>query len=349
MDTGSVKIKGILEETPVPFDADSARASILIVDDEPFVRDIVSRYLTPHGHRVRQASSVNHAREEIRRERPEVVFLDINMPGSSGFELLEELAPRWPEVAVVMATANGDIATAMRAIREGAADYITKPLDCETIRFVLSRTLERRQMYLMNAYYQGRLEDLVEKRTEELRNRTDELIHTQDALVRGLCRLTEFRDHGTGEHLDRMSEYAREIARRLMKTHPELPTTFPDLIHMAAPLHDIGKVGIPDAILLKPGPLTDEERTIMRTHTVIGAGHFGSHPQDDCRHRRPFRGHGRGRLSRSPRAMGRQRVIPTAGRRSARLWQRASPRWPTISTHACRRDRTGRREWILTR
>lgn len=251
---------------------DSRRtADILVVDDEPYVRDVLSRFLKPSGHQVRQAADVSHARMEIATKMPDIVFLDINMPGPPGMELLEELAPQWPSVAVIMATAVGDVGTAMQAIRAGAADYIHKPLDFETVRFVLSRTLERRHVYLQNISYRERLEALVEERTAELRQKTQALVRSQDALVRGLCMLSEFRDKETGAHLDRMSRYAQMIAKHMVGSMDGATQPFDDLVHMAAPLHDIGKVGIPDAILLKPGTLTDDERRIMQRHTIIGA------------------------------------------------------------------------------
>jgi putative two-component system response regulator len=248
-----------------------AAIKALVVDDEAHVRDIMSRYLGALGYEVRQAVDVPNARTELATCSPSLVFLDINMPGPSGLELLEELAPRWPETAVIMSTAVGDIQTAMDAIRRGAADFIQKPVTLETVRFVAGRTLERRELLIQNRKYQRDLEKLVQKRTEELHRRNVQLLRTQNALVRGLCRLTEFRDPDTGEHLDRMARYTQIIAMRIAWSHPELGSSFDENMRQAAPLHDIGKVGIPDAILLKPGNLTASEFSIIKRHTSIGA------------------------------------------------------------------------------
>ncbi|MBX7246888.1 MAG: response regulator [Candidatus Sumerlaeaceae bacterium] len=249
----------------------SSPADILVVDDEAYVREVMARYLKASGHTVRQADGVDSARREIERQAPALVYLDINMPGPSGLDLLKELGPRWPDVAVVMVTAIGDVATAVDALRAGAADFINKPATFENVKLVTARTLERRHLVLENQRYHLKLESLVVERTEELRARNRELLRTQDALVRGLCRLTESRDRDTGAHLDRMSRYAQILARRIAAEHPELPKDFDKLIHMAAPLHDIGKVGVPDSILSKPGPLTPEEFEIMKRHTIFGA------------------------------------------------------------------------------
>lgn len=246
-------------------------AEVLVVDDEPHVREIMTRFLTSVGCKVRQAQDVPTARVAISEKLPNLVFLDINMPGPSGLELLEELAPQWPTVAVIMSTAVGDIQVATEAIRAGAADYLQKPVNLQTLKLVAGRTLERRNLLIENKRYQEQLETLVQERTEELRQKTAQLLRTQAALVYGLCRLTEFRDPDTGEHLGRMARYAQILAAHVQKKHPELPGDFDELVYEAAPLHDIGKVGIPDAILLKPGRLNGDEFELMKRHTLIGA------------------------------------------------------------------------------
>jgi putative two-component system response regulator len=253
-----------------PLGVSAGAVDVLVVDDEAYIREILSRFLVSIGCSVRTAPAVPEARNEVARALPTLVFLDINMPGPSGLELLEELAPRYPETAVIMSTAVGDIQTAMKAIRMGAADYVHKPMHLESIRFVVSRALERRQLILDNREYQSNLESLVEKRTEEVRQKTMQLVRTQAALVRGLCRLTEFRDPETGEHLDRMARYAHVLAEHVERHVPGLPDDYPQLVYLAAPLHDIGKVGVPDSILLKPAALTDSEYEVIKRHTTIG-------------------------------------------------------------------------------
>lgn len=244
---------------------------VLVVDDERHVRDVMSRFLMLAGYRVRQAHDVPSARIMINESMPDLVFLDINMPGPSGLELLAELAPLWPEVAAVMSTAIGDLETAMDAIRRGAADYLQKPVNLQTVKHVAERTLERRRLTIENRDYQFHLEALVEKRTEELRQKTVQIVRTQSALVYGLCRLAEFRDAETGGHLERMSVYSQILAEKMMSLRPGLPDDFPKLVRQAAPLHDIGKVGVPDAVLLKTETLTEAEFEMIKRHTIIGA------------------------------------------------------------------------------
>lgn len=244
---------------------------VLVVDDERHVRDVMSRFLALAGYKVRQAYDVPSARTLIAESVPDLVFLDINMPGPSGLELLAELAPLWPEVAAVMSTAVGDLETAMEAIRKGAADYLQKPVNLQTVKLVAERTLERRRLTIENRDYQFHLEALVEKRTEELRLKTVQILRTQAALVYGLCRLAEFRDAETGGHLERMSIYSQILAERLSSVRTDLPKDFAKLMRQAAPLHDIGKVGVPDAVLLKTETLTEDEFELIKRHTIIGA------------------------------------------------------------------------------
>lgn len=248
-------------------------ADILIVDDERYVREVMTRFLALSGYSTRMAHDVPSARREIEVAPPALVFLDINMPGTNGLDFLKgELAPRWPEIAVVISSAVGDLDTAMEAVRAGAADYIQKPVSMALVQLTAARALERRRLVLENREYQERLQALVDIRTAQLREKAIQLLRTQSALVHGLCRLSEHRDAETGEHLDRMAVYAQILAERVQRMLPDaVPADFPQLVRQAAPLHDIGKVGIPDSILLKTGTLDDGEFDLIKRHTIIGA------------------------------------------------------------------------------
>jgi len=246
--------------------ADNAR--ILVVDDSPSVRDIIMRSLQQVGYGdVRGAASVAEARERIATEGPfDLVILDIRMPGQSGMELLRQLAPLAPKTAVIMATAVADIETAVAALRLGAYDYVLKPLLPEAIQLSVARALRKRRLELQELERSEQIETLVRERTKALQA-------TQQALLSAMCHMAEFRDPPTGAHLQRVVAYARTLAVELARNSPyagRIDEAFIAHLTESAPLHDIGKVGVPDRILLKPGKLTPEEFEQMKLHTVYG-------------------------------------------------------------------------------
>jgi putative nucleotidyltransferase with HDIG domain len=217
---------------------------VLVVDDEPAVRDLISRILTRSGYRIVTASSAEEALRIVEEENVAIVLSDINMPGSvSGLELMGALHELRPSLPIVLVTGSGDEANLREALDRGAAGFVTKPFKADELRAKVTTALNR----LLLAEV-------------ELRER---LLAPTVASV--LANAVELRDTSMEGHTERLASLAREIGRRHGLADPDLQT-----LETGAVLHDIGKIGIPDSILLKPGLLTAEERTVMQAHTTIG-------------------------------------------------------------------------------
>jgi len=242
--------------------------TILIVDDEPDVRAFLAKALGRVGHRqVRQADSVAAARALMKREGPfALVLLDLRLPDGSGMALLEEISPQGPGTVAVMVTAVAELDTAVQALKAGAYDYLVKPLLPEAVQLAVARALRKRRLELEAQLRQQSVERLVEERTRDLEA-------TRRVLLFALCQMAEFRDAETGAHLRRIAEYARVLALDMAHNSPYaglITEPFIAQLVETAPLHDIGKVAVPDNILLKPGRLSREEFEQMKRHTVAG-------------------------------------------------------------------------------
>ena len=244
-------------------------ATILVVDDNPENLTVLGELLSPEF-RVLAANSGKRALDLISRgARPDVMLLDIMMPEMSGFEVLERLRanPAAPYMPVIFVTALGAAADEERGLASGAADYITKP-------FRPAVVLARVRTHVEIKRARDRLADENIHLDAEVSRRMADTQHIQDVSIHALARLAEIRDNETGNHLRRTQEYVRTLADAL-KDHPRFAAVLDAatiaLIAKSAPLHDIGKVGIPDSILLKPGKLTPAEWEIMRTHSALGA------------------------------------------------------------------------------
>ncbi len=241
--------------------------TVLIVDDEVQACQSIQRFLMAKGYGATYATSGAEALAVARTERPMAVLLDIRMPGMGGIEALAELKKADADCAVIMLTAVDDIETAVNTIRLGATDYLRKPVSFGELLHSVRSTLEKRSLVMENREYQRSLEEKVTQRTAEI-----EL--TRDVTLLGLSTLAEYRDPETGAHLQRIREYSKVLAIQLGKdggTYAHLiDGQFINTIHKVSPMHDIGKVGIPDKILQKPGPLTPLEFEVMKEHTRIG-------------------------------------------------------------------------------
>ena len=239
---------------------------VLVVDDESAVRELIKTQLTFLGYSVHITGDASEALTVAASDnRPALVLLDIEMPGTSGLKLLRQIKEIDVDVQVVMVSGLQDLATVRRCVRAGAYDYLAKPFELEDLHNTIERAFERRRLVRQNRDYQEDLERMVEERTEEVR-------HARDIALLTLAKLAESRDSDTGLHLERMSEYSRVLAEGLRQgvySH-QVDDEFIERVYKSSPLHDIGKVGIPDAILRKPGILTEHEVAIMRTHTTIG-------------------------------------------------------------------------------
>lgn len=240
---------------------------VLVVDDEPGVRELLASQLDFLGYVSLATGDGEEALRIATSDKPPaLLLLDIEMPGHSGFDLLKKIKEIDEDIQVVMVSGLHDLGTVRQCLRAGAYDYLAKPFELEDLHNTTQRALERRRLIRQNREYQENLEMMVLQKT-------DELHRTVDIALLTLAKLAESRDSETGLHLERMAEYSRILAEAVSRGGPYSETVdddFAALVFKASPLHDIGKVGIPDAILRKPGPLTEQEREIMRRHTLIG-------------------------------------------------------------------------------
>jgi putative two-component system response regulator len=239
--------------------ASSASARVLVVDDEPYICELIARYLEQEGYPCQKAASAEEALALLASEPFALMVSDISMPGTSGMDLLAATRSGYPDVAVIMVTAVDDRATAIQALTLGAFGYIIKPFDLNELVINVANAIERRRLTLLSQADQERLEAEVRRRTAEIREREREV-------ALRLVAAAEFRDTDTGSHIRRIGRYSAALARAL-----GWPAAMADDLEVAAMMHDIGKIGVPDSILLKPGPLTDDELLIIRQHPVIGA------------------------------------------------------------------------------
>src|SRR2546429_2917024 len=243
-----------------------ATERILVVDDEEPIREIVSSMLSYANYQCRQAASGLEALALLDSgEEFELMLSDLMMAELDGIGLLERTKERFPDMPVVMVTAVHDISVALAAIRNGAYDYLLKPFEREQLRATVRRAMENRRLKLENRAYQTNLETLVAARTEQLRKAMADLERSYDITLEALGGALDLKDAETEGHSKRVTAYTIAIAKAIKVDPGLLPQ-----IARAAFLHDIGKMAIPDMILRKPGPLTPEEREVMRTHCEIG-------------------------------------------------------------------------------
>ncbi len=232
---------------------------LLVVDDEPYMRDILSRWLRNGGYEVETAPSGERACELLGKGGFSLAISDIRMPGMSGIDLLVAARDISPGVAFVMATAVDDHATALYALKLGAYGYVIKPLDQKQVLIAAANGLERRRQAMESEAYERRLE-------AEVRERTEEIHRSHEEMVVLLMAAQEYRHDETGAHIRRLGLYAETFAEHLGQSREHS-----DTLRLAAPLHDIGKIGVPDSILLKPEKLTDAEYETIKEHAEIGA------------------------------------------------------------------------------
>ena len=239
--------------------------NILVVDDEEAIREVVSTMLESKGYQCTTVSNGRAAQDHVKRRTPDLVLSDMIMPEMDGLKLLEWLRQYDPEVPVIMVTAIHDISTALEAIRRGAYDYILKPFEKDQLFMGVDRALQHRRLIAENRSYQRNLEQLVEERTAQLSGTLAQLEQSYDDTLEALGSALDLKDAETEGHCQRVTAFTISIAKEIPVPTPYLP-----VLARAAFLHDIGKMAIPDGILRKPGPLTDDEKQIMRKHCEIG-------------------------------------------------------------------------------
>ncbi len=247
-------------------------AELLIVDDNQALRRWAERVMAQGGYSCDVAEDAAGARERLDRSAYELVLLDVNMPGESGIELLGHIRSCHPEAAVVMMTGEDDTRLAMTAIELGAYGYMVKPVGAGELTINVANALHRRHRERENQRVLELLRSTVNERGEELEGALRSLnlsqhkvLASQAETIFRLARLVEYRDEDTGHHLQRMSAFCEILARRL-----GVPGERAELLRLASQLHDIGKVAVPDSILLKPGKLTKAEFEVMKGHAETG-------------------------------------------------------------------------------
>jgi response regulator RpfG family c-di-GMP phosphodiesterase len=235
------------------------KAKTLVVDDEELIRDLMVHTLNNYGYEVETAGNADDALERMDRSSVELALIDIQMPGKSGIELLGEIVDKYPDTAVVMVSGINEIDTALTTMKMGAYDYITKPFTPSVVAQRIELALEKRRLIIENRNYQLNLEKLVKERTEEL-------VSTYDATIKALGGALDLRDSETEDHCRRVAAYVLKLAKIVGIEDEKILRD----LELGAFLHDIGKIGVPDAILLKPGKLTEEEKKVIETHPGLG-------------------------------------------------------------------------------
>ena len=245
---------------------------ILVVDDDEASRRLLAKILDRNDYRCITAGSLADARERLREESFSLVLSDMNMPGGSGLDLLMSLKSDHPEVGTVLVSGLDDPNVARTAVDMGAYAYVTKPFDSNQILIAVASALRRRAVEKENRDHRTRLEQMVKQRTDEmlgyisrLEQAEQEMKTLQRETIQRLSLAAEFRDDDTPRHVQRVSRYCSMIAERSGETSERC-----ELIGTAGAMHDVGKIGIPDVILMKPGPLSDDEWETMRRHCEIG-------------------------------------------------------------------------------
>ena len=231
----------------------------LVVDDEPRIRGALARLLELVGYQCTQAGSAAQALATLERERFPVVLTDIRMAGMDGVALLREIRQRWPDVAVLMLTAVAEVETAVACLQAGAFDYIPKPFQGEEVRVRVTQALEKRRLILENRDYQQHLAEMVDQQAVRIEELFLEGVQT-------LAHALEAKDPYTKGHSARVAAYSGRIAGVLGLSEGDV-----QLIELGAELHDVGKIGVRESVLHKPGPLTPEEYEHIMQHPVIGA------------------------------------------------------------------------------
>jgi putative two-component system response regulator len=237
-------------------------ARILIVDDEPANVDVLRRVLDRAG--FDKVESTNDPRETAPlyvKSRPDLILLDLHMPHMDGLAVMDQLNQIAEASYLPILMLTGDMTPEARreALSRGAKDFVNKPFHADEVLLRIRTLLETRFLYLQIQSQNQILEAKVRERTRELEA-------AQMEIIERLARAAEFRDDNTGQHTERVGQMAAVLARQM-----SLPDGLVSLIRRAAPLHDVGKIGIPDAVLLKLGKLTPEEFELVKTHTTIGA------------------------------------------------------------------------------
>lgn len=241
------------------------RVRTLVVDDDPSVCALLGEMLSAEGFACESCSGGTQALDLLEQHSFDAIISDLQMPGMSGLVLLEQCRKKYPRAAFLMITGVDDVRMAIQAMREGAADYLVKPFQLDAVLCALERAVERKRLELELEEHRRRLEEMVKQRSTQLESTMSQIEETYDDTLEALGAALDLRDAETAGHSRRVSRYCLEMANLMGWTAEQLK-------HLArgAYLHDIGKIGIADSVLLKEGRLTAEERIVMQAHVRIG-------------------------------------------------------------------------------
>jgi putative nucleotidyltransferase with HDIG domain len=242
----------------------SVSPRLLIVDDEPEVRSVL-RDLLSVTYECVEASSAEEALQQLRGSEYQLVVSDITMSGMSGLDMIPHVKDVAPDTVIVMISGMQTIESAIEALRMGAFDYLMKPFDLRQAEAAVARALEHHELVTAKRRYENHLEELVEQRTAELDHALDSLEGAYRTTLQALTAALETRDAETHGHSERVVTFSLRLGREYGLVGPQMKA-----LEFGSLLHDIGKIGVPDAILRKPAKLTEEEWIRMREHPLHG-------------------------------------------------------------------------------
>ena len=239
---------------------------VLVVDDEPLIRESLAEFLLSRGFLCETAASGKEAVKILESQSFELVVTDMRMPDLNGLQLLEHLTRKDPDVAIIMITGVNEVETAVHAMKRGACDYITKPFNLDKVSSSVVRALHLRQLRLENKKNTQNLETIVRKKSSALNSALEDLKEHDDVILDVLAKALDARGHETHSHSQRVQAYTIRLSQQFGFRGKRMED-----LSRGALLHDIGKIGISDTILLKPGTLEPEEQVKMRRHPIIGS------------------------------------------------------------------------------
>jgi len=245
---------------------------VLMVDDNPTNLQVLQATLEGRNYRLLAARDGASALAVTAKVAPDLILLDIMMPEMDGYEVCRRLKadPATFEIPIIFLSALTQTEDKVKGLELGAVDYITKPFQPEEVIARVNTHLTLRCLQQQLSIANADLTELNENLEKKVEERSQELLRSRDSIIFAMAKLTEARDDDTGKHLERICKYTEVLARELARSDPSITDRWIKVVVKTAALHDIGKVGIPDGILLKKGRLTAQERVIMETHPAIG-------------------------------------------------------------------------------
>ena len=242
----------------------NGKSRILIADDDAEIRSVLQEFLS-QWYECREVRSAEEALAVLRAEEFHLIISDIVMDGMSGLEMVPHVMSFAPDAVIVMLSGSQTVENAIEAMRVGAFDYITKPFDLHHVEIIIRRALEHHELLYSKRRYEKHLEEMIKLRTAELNLALDSLGSAYRSTLKALVAALEMRDKETHGHSERVVSFSLRLGRELGLNQEQMRD-----LEFGSMLHDIGKIGVPDAILRKPARLTDDEWKKMRQHPELG-------------------------------------------------------------------------------